>query len=427
MNRMFESLSVYNYRVWFFGALFSNIGIWMQRIGQDWVVLTELTDHDAIALSWMTALQFLPLLILMPITGMVSDRFDKRTVLIVTQSVQGALAVGLALLMFFGHAELWHMYVAAGGLGLVTAFSQPARQTIVGELVEDRALPNAVALNVTSLLGARLTGPALSGLTIAAVGAGWAFAMSAAAAGGMLVSLAALHKDQIRKQLGVPMRPSDFLRGFAYVGRRADLRALFAMIAILGLMLGNFTLVLTTLTAVTFSAGAFDLGLAMTGSAIGGIVASLLIARSPSPRWRHFAIGAFLYATTWVTVVAMPELWLFLLLMPFTGFASQWFLISANTYLQLTTAPAMRGRVMALFEGVLAGTSPFGAVVLGWIIAALGPAWAVGIGAGFVGVTAGLIALLFVAWTSRILIRAARGPLRLTVMLEPRKPRGAAL
>ena len=170
MNATFRSLRGYNYRVWAGGAIVSNIGTWMQRTAQDWLVLTQLTHRNATSVGIVMALQFGPQLLLLPLTGLASDRLDRRRLLLVTQAAMGTLALGLGLLTLTGHVALWHVYGFALLLGCVTAFDAPARQTFVAELVGEADLANAVALNSTSFNLARLVGPAAAGLLIASVG-----------------------------------------------------------------------------------------------------------------------------------------------------------------------------------------------------------------------------------------------------------------
>jgi MFS family permease len=172
---VFRSLRAYNYRVWFAGAFVSNIGTWMQRTAQDWLVLTELTHNRASAVGLVMALQFGPQLLLLPLTGLAADVFDQRKLLMITQGLMGALALALGFLTVSGIVQLWHVYIFAFLFGCASAFDAPARQTFVGELVGDQDLVNAVALNSTSFNAARMAGPAIAGLAIASVGTGWAF------------------------------------------------------------------------------------------------------------------------------------------------------------------------------------------------------------------------------------------------------------
>jgi MFS family permease len=173
---LFRSLRSFNYRVWAAGALVSNVGTWMQRTAQDWLVLTELTHHNASAVGMVMALQFAPQFLLLPWTGFAADHFNQRRLLIVTQAAMGGLALCLGFLTVAGIVQLWHVYVFAFLFGSAAAFDAPVRQTFVAELVGgDADLPNAIALNSTSFNAARMIGPAMSGLVIASVGTGWAF------------------------------------------------------------------------------------------------------------------------------------------------------------------------------------------------------------------------------------------------------------
>ena len=171
MSGTFRSLRGTNFRIWAAGAFVSNIGTWMQRTAQDWLVLAELTDRNATAVGIVMALQFGPPLLLLPLTGFVADHFDRRRLLLLTQTCMGVLALGLGLLTVSGLAELWHVHVFAFLLGCVTAFDAPARQTFVSDMVAESELSNAVALNSTSFNAARLIGPAVAGLLISAIGA----------------------------------------------------------------------------------------------------------------------------------------------------------------------------------------------------------------------------------------------------------------
>src|SRR5690606_26141980 len=189
LSSMFQSLRLYNYRTWAMGALVSNVGTWMQRIGQDWLVLTVITDNNATAMGTVMALQFGPALLLLPLTGYAADHFDRRRLLLFTQAASGLLALGLGLLTLSGMVQLWHVYVFALLLGCVTAFDAPARQTFVSDLVDDDHLANAVALNSTSFNAARMVGPAVAGVLIAAVGEGWLFVINAGSYVAVLASL----------------------------------------------------------------------------------------------------------------------------------------------------------------------------------------------------------------------------------------------
>ena len=185
----FRSLRNPSYRTWFAGSLVSNIGTWVQRTAQDWLVLTQLTQHNATSLGVVMALQFGPHIVLLPFTGSAADRFDRRRILIATQSAMFVLALTLGLLTLCGVVALWHVYAFALLLGCVTAFDAPASQTFVSELVGDKDLSNAVGLNSTSFNVARMVGPAIAGVLLSSVGTGWAFMINAGSYLAVLVAL----------------------------------------------------------------------------------------------------------------------------------------------------------------------------------------------------------------------------------------------
>ena len=200
MHGMFHSLRGYNYRLWAGGALVSNVGTWMQRIGQVWLVLTILTDHNATAVGTVMALQFGPPLLLLPLSGFAADHLDRRKLLLCTQGAAGLLALGLGVVTLAGVVQLWHVYGFALLLGCVTAFDAPARQAFVSDLVRDDSLANAVALNSASFNAARMLGPAVAGLLIAAVGEGWLFLVNAASYAAVLVSLLFLRVHELHTE-----------------------------------------------------------------------------------------------------------------------------------------------------------------------------------------------------------------------------------
>jgi MFS family permease len=172
---VFRSLTSFNYRLWAAGALVSNVGTWMQRTAQDWLVYSQLTHHSASAVGTVMALQFGPQLLLLPWTGFAADHYNQRKLLMATQAAMGVLALALGLLTITGVVQLWHVYVFAFLSGCAAALDAPVRQTFVAELVGDADLPNAVALNSTAFNAAQMVGPALAGMTIASIGTGWAF------------------------------------------------------------------------------------------------------------------------------------------------------------------------------------------------------------------------------------------------------------
>jgi MFS family permease len=227
---IFRSLRGFNYRLWAAGALVSNVGTWMQRIAQGWLVLTQLTHNNATAMGVVLALQSGPHLLLLPLTGFAADHLDRRKLLLATQAAMGVLALGLGVLTITGLVQLWQVYVFAFLLGCVTAFDSPARHTFVAELVGEADLSNAVALNSSSFNAARMIGPAVAGTLIAAVGSGWVFLINAVSFVAVLGSLALLRLSELHPQVRALRTHGSFVEGFRYVWKRPDLQAILLML-----------------------------------------------------------------------------------------------------------------------------------------------------------------------------------------------------
>ncbi len=395
MSSTFRSLKVHNYRVWAGGAIVSNIGTWMQRTAQDWLVLTQLTHHNATALGIVTALQFGPQLLLLPLTGLAADSLDRRKLLIATQVAQGVLGLGLGLLTVLGHVQLWQVYVFAALLGVVTAFDAPVRQTFVSELVSEADLPNAVGLNSTSFNAARMVGPAAAGVLIGAVGTGWVFLINAASFVAVIVSLNLLRVGELRRDERASRKGGSLLEGFAYVRQRPDLKAILLMLFFIGTFAINFPIFISTMSVSVFHAGAGEYGLLNSVMAIGAVAGSLLAARRDTVPFGVLLGGAAVLGLGLALAAVMPGLWLFGLTLVVVGISAQTFMNSSNTIMQLGTEPAMRGRVMALRLAVALGAMPIGAPLLGWVADTFGPRWSLGVGAvsGLAALIVGLIYL----------------------------------
>ncbi|QIM19779.1 MFS transporter [Leucobacter coleopterorum] len=363
---MFRSLAVRNYRIWFFGALVSNIGAWMQATTQNGVVLTELTTHNASAVGVTMALQFGPQLLLVPFSGAVADRFERRHVLLVTQSLLMLFAAGLGVLLVTGQAELWHLYAFALGLGIVNAFDTTARQAFVSDLVGPANLSNAVALNSASFNSARLVGPAVAGVLIAVVGSGWVFMINAVSFLGVLGALL-LIRTVAKSAPKANQRESQLRQlsaGLRYVRSRHDMIVVFVMVFLLGTFSMNFPVMSSTM-AVEFGRGAGDYGLLSSILAIGSLTGALLVAKRPAARMRVVIIAAGGIGAVSVFAAVMPTFWTFALTLIFLGFAISTLLTTANGFVQTTTDPTVRGRVLALYVAVLMGGTPIGAPLVG--------------------------------------------------------------
>ncbi len=376
---MFRSFSVFNYRVWFIGALVSNVGAWMQATAQNWVVLTELTDNDAAAMGVTMALQFAPPLLLVGVTGWVADRFDRRRLLMVTQGLLFLLAIALGVLLLTGQMTLMIMYGFALALGIVSAFDNPARQAFVSDVVTRENASNAVALNAASFNGARMIGPAVAGVVIVVFGTGWVFLINAVTFFGMVVALLLIRPHELmpRADTAGASRLAD---GFRYVARRPDLIVTFAMVFLVGAFGMNFPIFASTM-ALEFGQNADGFGLLSSILAIGSLAGALLAARRARARIRVVIGGTLLFAVAAAVSSLMPGYWAYAATLMFTGFAVVTMLTTANGYVQTTTDPALRGRVLALYMAILMGGTPIGAPIVGWVAAEYGPRAAILVGA----------------------------------------------
>ncbi|MGO3885089.1 MAG: MFS transporter [Mycetocola sp.] len=397
---MFRSLRGYNYRVWFIGALVSNIGAWMQATTQNWVVLTDLTNNDAVAVGVTMALQFGPQLLLVPITGLIADRFNKRTILFCTQSALMVLAISLGLLLLLGHAELWHLYLFALLLGIVNAVDAPARQTFVAELVTDHNMTNAVALNAASFNSARLIGPAVAGLLIVGIGAGWVFIVNSFTFIAVLIALSMLKTDQLRVFPIATRKRGDIVEGFRYVARRPDLVVVFSIVFLIGAFGMNFPIFASTM-AVEFGRGAGEFGMLSSILAIGSLTGALMAARRATARMRVVVLAAAGFGVSAIAASLMPTFWTFAFSLIFIGFSTVTLMTTANGLVQTTTDPAVRGRVMALYMAILMGGTPIGAPIVGAVANAFGPRWSLVVG-GVAGLVAAGIAVAWVLLSSRM-------------------------
>ena len=397
---MFSALKNPNYRLWTAGALVSNIGTWMQRVAQDWLVLTILTDHSGTATGITTGLQFLPILFLGPFAGVLADRMNKRKLLLITQSAMGVFATILGVLVATGSAELWHVYLLAFGLGVASAFDAPARQAFVSELVPARELPNAVALNSASFNLARLAGPGVAGLLIAAFGTGPAFLINAASFGAVIFSLSKMRSEQFQPTRLVARQKGQIRDGLAYVRKRPDLLLIFALAFVVATFGLNFQLTNAMMATDIFHVGAGAFGLLGTIMAVGTLAGALLAARRGKPRMRYLLGGAVGFGAMALVASFMPTFFWYAVMMVPVGLASLTFLNSANTMIQLSVDPAYRGRVLGLYIMVVQGGTPLGAPLVGWLGTEFGARWSVGSGA-VLSLVAGLIAVVVVLRRAR--------------------------
>lgn len=400
LRNTFRSLRSRNYRVWAAGTLVSNIGTWMQRVAQDWLVLTELTAHSGAAVGIVMSLQFGPPILLMPVTGWVADRCDRRKLLIATQSAMALSALGLGLLVLTRSVALWQVYLFAGISGCIAAFDAPVRQTFIAELVGDADLPNAVALNSSLFNSAQLIGPAVSGVMIAATGTGWVFLLNALSFVAVIVALMGLRVDELHSHARAVASGNGLADGLRYIRHRPDLLVALGMLFLVGTYGLNFPIFISTMSVAVFHGEAHLYGALSSTMAAGSVAGALLAAGRGPPGLGRLTASAFVFGITCALAASMPDIWTFGAVLVVLGIVAQTFTTTANSLVQLSTEPSMRGRVMAIYMAIFLGCTPLGAPLVGWVADVFGPRWALGVGAAS-GVAAGLLSVCHSWWATR--------------------------
>lgn len=385
----FESLHIRNFRLFFVGQLISQCGTWMQTIALGWLVL-HLSHNSGFAIGLAIALQFIPTLLFGVWGGVIADRFDKRSVLFVTQAAMAAVAVLLAVVDLTNVVQLWMLYAIVFVFGLALAVDNPTRQSFVPELVPPEDLPNAVGLSSAIFQVARILGPALGGVLIVAVGTGVCFALNAVSFVFIVAALLMMRTGELHRGAPLGREKGQVREGLRYVWHTPELRSTLLLTLIVGTFAINSPVVLPLLAKITFGGNAEVYSWMTIAMGAGAVFGALFVAN------KAYARGSLLFATGMAFGVSMlvasfaPSLGLFIALLLVVGAGQISFLATCNSLLQLRSDPVMRGRVMAVYTITLLGSTPIGGPLVGWVSEVFGPRWGFALGgiATIVGVLA---------------------------------------
>lgn len=364
-------------------------GTWMQTVALGWLILT-LTDSGS-QLGFVISLQFLPLLLVTPVGGMLADALDKRRLLFVTQVVLAVLPLSLGLLIVTGHVEMWMVYVFALASGLVNAIEHPARQTFVHELVGPAHIKNAIALNSTLANLARAVGPSIGGVLIATLGIGFCFIYNALSFIPLLLALFFIRKGELHRGAGGRRGRGAVREGWAYAASHPIIRNILLMAAVTGTLAYEFHVSLPIFARSVFGSDVSEYTALWVSMGLGSVAGGLFAAGRTEIAPRHLVFFTIFFGMSMLATAVMPTLDLAVFSMAFVGFFSINVLSLANTMLQLESAPAMRGRVMSLWTMAMLGSTPVGGALVGLVGEHVGGRWGIGMG----GVAA-LLSVIFI-------------------------------
>jgi MFS family permease len=364
LRRTFSSLDTYNYRLFFTGELISHTGSWMQNMAEAWLVLT--LTHNGAAVGATFAFRFLPVLLFGLWGGAIVDRYDRRTVLLITQSLAAVVAVVLWLLVLTDVVQVWMVFALAFVLGLITVVDQPAHHAFVEEMVGREQLSNAVALNSAVLNSARITGPAIAGLLIAAVGQSWVFFVNAVSFVAVVVALAAMRRSELRPFHPPTTRPR-VREGLAYAWSITEIRATILLVGVVGTLVYNFPTFLTLMASDTFHGGAGLAGLLMAVLGVGTVIGALSAAHRARQSSRTVLMAAAALGLSMIIAATLPnEVMVAAALVP-VGALAVFFGSSANAHMQMWSEPSFRGRVMGIYSFLTLGSTVVGGPFVGWV------------------------------------------------------------
>ncbi|MCR1784179.1 MFS transporter [Nocardioides carbamazepini] len=387
-----------NYRLYFAGSIVSNVGTWMQRVAQDWLVLT-IPGNGGAALGITTGLQFLPVLLLSPYAGVVADRIPKRVLLQITQAVMALASLALGLIAAFGAAETWHVYLLAFVFGIGAAFDGPARQAFVSEMVGADDVANAVSLNSAAFNTARLVGPGLAGLLIGLGGGGmhatgWVILANAVSYLAVIAQLRRMDEATLQSPRPAARTPGMLREGVSYLRGQPKMLMILVLAFFIGTFGMNFQITSALMATEVFGKGAEEYGVLGSVLAVGSLSGALVAAGRSQVRVRLLMGAAVVFGVAEIVAGLVPTYLTFVLLCPLLGFSVITVLNSCNALLQIESAPALRGRVMAIYMTIVMGGTPLGAPFIGWVGEQFGARWTLILGGALVLVGVGLAVLV---------------------------------
>lgn len=417
----FASLRIRNFRLFFIGQAISLTGTWMQNVAQAWLVLQITGSGSVLGLAW--ALQFAPVLLLGPYSGVIVDRFSKKKLLYATQIAAAILCLLMWILVVTGSVSLWMVYILALGLGIISAIDYPARQTFVYELVGDKGMTNAVSLSTAERYLARVLGPAVAAVIIAVFGIAACFLLNAISFSAVIITLYMMRNSDLMPVPKVMHIRGQFRAGAAYVWKKPLLRYILIMMGIAGALTYEFSVNLPLLAQKTFRGDASTLAYLTSAMGIGSIIGGILIAQRTKATGKMLSLSAFFFGISVIIASVMPTLAFTMLALLIAGYFSVNFISLSNIILQFESKPEMRGRVMAYWTTAYMGSTVVGAPIIGWI----GETFSPRVSLGFSGLSAiaaafiGLYTLTGVKRRVKSLARAFRTQLIGYANGRPRK------
>jgi MFS family permease len=379
-RQTFTALQVRNYRLYFFGQIISASGTWMHAVALGLLVLSDQLHGNGFNVGLVTALQFLPMLLLGSWGGLIVDRVDKRRLLYVTQAASSLLALTLGLLVALGTVTMWEVYLISTLFGVVNLFDNPARQTFVSEMVDRDLMPNAISLNSVVMNSARVIGPALGGILIYAFGLAACFLFNAASYVAVLVALFMMRPAELHQRPVVSRAKGQVREGLRYVWSTHELRDPLLAMAIVGIFAFNFTTTLPLLATRTFHGGAGTYTLLIAAMGIGAVIGGLMVAHRSRPSAAMLSVIGVGFGFMLLVVAGAPTEVVAVAAMVLMGVFSISFIATANATIQLQADPSMRGRVMALYAIAFLGSTPIGAPLVGWVADVTNPRVSIALG-----------------------------------------------